>query len=204
MRHGHVGDDKIDGRIVLELLQALYTGRRGDHAVAEVFKQQAGAGQHQAVVIHHQYAQPRNFRLCRLFDNGRHHGVCRGHWQPQLRGSALVFLALQNESPTQLLDEAMDHRQAQSCALAKPFGGEKRIHRRGQCRFIHPLAGVSDTQAHITSRLRERPILNRDGFDPGTDDDSAAIGHGIAGVGGQVQHRQFELIDVGHDRFGLR
>ncbi|MNG19614.1 hypothetical protein D3C84_1037930 [compost metagenome] len=38
----------------------------------------------------------------------------------------------------------------------------------------------------------------------GTDDDTASIGQGIASIGGQVQHRQFELIDIGHDRLDLR
>jgi hypothetical protein len=30
--------------------------------------------------------------------------------------------------------------------------------------------------------------------------DFAAVGHGITGVGRQVEHRQFQLIAVGHDR----
>ncbi|MNL87139.1 hypothetical protein D3C87_2161520 [compost metagenome] len=41
-------------------------------------------------------------------------------------------------------------------------------------------------------------------FGTGAKNEFSAIGHRIAGIGCQVEHRQFQLIDVGQDGFGLR
>jgi hypothetical protein len=30
------------------------------------------------------------------------------------------------------------------------------------------------------------------------------MGHGVTGVGGQIQQGQFKLVDVGHHRFDIR
>ncbi|MNI37086.1 hypothetical protein D3C73_911590 [compost metagenome] len=36
------------------------------------------------------------------------------------------------------------------------------------------------------------------------DHDLAAMGHGVTGIGHQVENGQLKLVDVGHHRFGVR
>src|SRR2546430_7122466 len=68
----------------------------------------------------------------------------------------LARLAVQvNESPV-LLDEAVDHRHAETGSDPQWFGREERLEHTCQRRGGHSRAGVADSDADVRSRLDPR------------------------------------------------
>ena len=175
---------------------------RVGHVVAEFLQHAGGAGQHQRIVVDQQDAQ-----ACCGAVTGRGGFVAAGlDALTVVRGShsstaCRARLARQLQRAARLHRETVHHRQAEAGALAGPLGGEERIGRARQCRLIHAGAGVGDGQHDIVAAgatCSRKPMKLAVAAPPrgvaGGDAQPAAIRHGVARVGRQVEQRQFQLV----------
>ena len=122
--------------------------------------------------------------------------------QIDAEGRADAFLALAGDVAAGLLDDAIDHRQAKSGALADFLGGEERFedlffHRSRYARavvrhFDGDVIGGDETGlaeigafggGDVLCRQRDRAIV--------------PAGHGVAGVDHEIDDDLLELVDVG-------
>ena len=90
-----------------------------------------------------------------------------------------------------LAHETIDHRQPQTAAAAKGFGGIERLEDMGNLLGGDAAARVGDLETHALPRVvrRVRADANREG--------PAPLEHGIARVQGEVEERALELMRVG-------
>ena len=140
-------------------------------------------------------------RLRVIDRNTRFADVFPGSRQIELDRGALTDLAVNRDVPARLLDEAIDHGQAQPAAAAVGLGGKEGIERPCDDFGRHAGDGVADRHQHILAGLHvgvgggigpvEMGIRRLDG-------EPAAVGHGVTGVDGEVQQRIFQLCLVDH------
>ena len=103
-------------------------------------------------------------------------------------------------------DDRVDGREAEAGALAARLGREVRLEEPRQHVRRHALAGVGETQHHFRRRQHVVPDLVGAQLDARGDAQLAALGHGVAGVGGEVEQHLLDLAAVGDDplRLGRR
>src|SRR6185437_639081 len=117
-------------------------------------------------------------------------------------GRPAANLAVDLDVAVRLLDEAVDHAEAEPGALADLFGGEERLEHALQDLRRHADAGVADRQHHVFAR-HGSDIHRGIGFVelhvPGLDQQPAALRHGVARVDAKIDQRRLELraVDVG-------
>ena len=154
--HGVIGDDQIDRAALLEDVERLLAGRCRNSEMAEIVQHGDGIGQHQSVIVDredcergliHRVAQS-------PLAQSRRRSLPLCHRQPKLGCCPFAQPALQRKPSAGLLGDTMHHGQAESRTLAGPLGGEERLHRAPQCRFIHSDAGVAHGQADVSARVQ--------------------------------------------------
>ena len=120
--------------------------------------------------------------------------------QEQAHSGALAHFAVNRDMPTGLAGEAVDHRQAQTGALADGLGGEEGVEHAAHYALRNAAAGVADAQFHVIAGAEgavgrgEYAVQMAVG---GLDGELAAVGHGIARVDHQVEQGAFQLVGVG-------
>ncbi len=105
-----------------------------------------------------------------------------------------------------LLDDAIDLRQAQSSTLTRRLGGEERFEQVGQVLRRNAGAVVAHRQAHPRARGQvgqRRRLARRQRQRRQAEGEMTAVGHGVAGVEGQVHQHLLQLGGVAmHYRLG--
>ena len=122
------------------------------------------------------------------------------HGKENGEGGAGAGLAFDDDPALMLLDNAIDGGQAQAGALADFLGGEKRLEEMAQGGVVHAAAGVGDAQADEMAGAGFGIDHAGDGFEDagsGADGQASAVGHGVAGVDGEVDQDLFDHADVG-------
>ena len=97
----------------------------------------------------------------------------------------------------------MDRRQTKPGPLADFLRGEKRLKDVVQSGLVHTGAGVADTEADELACAGFGMIARVIFVDfrrERAEDELAAVGHGVAGIGGQVRYELFHHAHVGQDR----
>src|SRR5882762_9837577 len=116
-------------------------------------------------------------------------------------GRAFVQFAIYFYVATGLADEPIDLAQSKASTLADLLGCEKWVERSLARRAIHSDARVCDRNHHVLPRfhrLRERAYIGLIEITiRGLDRQLAAIGHGIAGIEGEIEDCVLELIGIG-------
>jgi hypothetical protein len=88
-----------------------------------------------------------------------------------------------------LLDKRLRHRQPEPGAGAVLLGGEERFRGAGQRGLIHACSGVADAKPDVAALAEAARVLRRvarHGLGYRGQDQPAAQGHRIAGVGGEI------------------
>ncbi len=126
-----------------------------------------------------------------------HAGV--GARQVDLDRGADPRLALDLDAAARLLDEAVDHGEAQAGAAPRTLGGEEGLEDALDHRLLHAAAGVGDRQHHAIAVGRVVDVAGLDG------QDAALVGHGVAAIDGEIDQRRFDLgrIDEGAPQAGF-
>ena len=172
---------------------------------------------HRRVVFHHQ--QCLAFALQAVDRQGLRRllrGVIRVARQIKADLCALPHLAVNADVAAGLLGKAVDHRQPQTGALPNRLGGKKRLEHARQHIGRHPDPGIRHRNHRIVAGLQAFMqtgiALVKRGVG-GAYGQRAAVGHGVAGIDGQVQHCAFELVVVaackpyafakGHHQFNM-
>lgn len=100
--------------------------------------------------------------------------------------------ALDRYTALGLPGEAVDHGKPRARALADVLGREERIENPRRHRVRHAGAAVGDRDLDIVAR-RQVGLVRRQAKIGERDVQRAALGHGIAGVVGEVEDRLFQL-----------
>jgi hypothetical protein len=114
----------------------------------------------------------------------------------QANGCAHAFLAFQNHMATRLVDETVHHRQAQAAALANIAGGEEGFKHTVLMLWWNADAGILYGHDNIFTWFNVggfKFVIGQDCAVFGANSQDAALGHGMACVQRQVQHRIFQL-----------
>ncbi len=90
-----------------------------------------------------------------------------GERQVDAEDGAAADLAFDRDVAAALLDDAVDHRQAEAGALARPLGGEEGLEDPRQHRRRHAGAGVGDRQHHVGAGRDLGPVGGVGGVDIG-------------------------------------
>ncbi len=108
-------------------------------------------------------------------------------------------LAVDPDMPLRLIGEAIDHREAQSGALADRLGGEERVEGLGEQVRQHTGSGVGHADRHISAG-RAAAMGGRVGvvemYVCGFDEEPAPVRHGVTGIDRQVGNGAFELVGI--------
>ena len=153
------------------------------------------------IVVDHQH----RFGRCggfgrRFFGRGFGFGLGSvvGLAEQQPDHGAFALAAFDPRRAARLARHAIDHAEAEAGALADFLGGEEGLERALGDLGRHAEPGVGDGQLDIVS------VWNVGiGLDPhraAGEAQHAAVGHGVAGVDREVEHRDLELGRVGHHR----
>ena len=118
------------------------------------------------------------------------------------RNSAGVRGRRSSDLTAGLAGEAVDHRQAETRALADRLGGEERLEHLADEVGRHARPGVRDADAQVLARRHVvlagtgivHPLVGR------LDGDATAVGHGVARVDAEVQQRVLQLFRVDQRR----
>ena len=109
-------------------------------------------------------------------------------------------LALAEDIAARLLDDAVDHRQAEAGALADLLGGEERLENLRAHVGRDAVSVVLDFDQHIIGRS-DRHLLQAAAFGGGkvarAQRDPAALAHRVARVDDEVDDHLLELVEVG-------
>lgn len=104
-----------------------------------------------------------------------------------------------------LFDDAVDHRQAKPCPLPFLFGREEGLEDMRQRVPIHALSGILHPRKHVSpgreSRIEARGVRIA-GDDSRRHGQAPALGHGVFGVDGQIQHHLVDLAAIGANGAG--
>src|SRR5262245_61329468 len=95
------------------------------------------------------------------------------------------------DGSTQSLDDAMDRRQAQSCALIQTLGGEQWLEDPSLNSLIHAMACIrylQDCTVVGAQRADRKPPADR---------------HGVSGVCGKIHQHLLELGRIGANHTGI-
>ena len=119
--------------------------------------------------------------------------------EQQLDRGALARRAFDPRGAARLARHAIDHRQAEAGALADFLGGEEGLERALEHFGRHADAGVADGELDIVAVLEVGVAADAA---PASADEGqhAAVGHCVAGVDREVEHRDLELGRIGHHR----
>ncbi len=94
-----------------------------------------------------------------------------------------------------LFDDAKDRRQPQARAFAGFFGGKKRLENPRQDFRRYAAARVADAETDIAARhgirIQTRELVVH-GFFRRLNDQPSALGHGVAGIHGQIHQHLFQ------------
>ena len=127
-----------------------------------------------------------------------------GHaWQEKAKRRANSGLAVNADMSARLLDEAEDHAEAEAGALVPAFGREERLKNPMHDLRGHAASGVADFEHDVAARNNLgvlRGIIGVEDPITGHDHQTPAIGHGVAGIGGQIGQARFELGRVDDNR----
>ena len=118
--------------------------------------------------------------------------------EEELDRGAFARRAFDPRRAARLARHAVDHRQAEPGALADLLGGEEGLERAGGDVLGHSGAGVADGQLDIAAVVELGVAADLDLA--GGEGQHSAVGHGVAGVDGEVEHGDLELGRVGHHR----
>ncbi len=122
--------------------------------------------------------------------------------QVDLERGAPPRLAVHPDVAAALLHDAVHGREAEARTFAEFLGGEERLEQPRLCGPIDADACVGHGEHHVAARLH-RPVLPRvrgvEIHAGGLDGESAAPGHGVAGVDHQVHDDLLELPGIGPD-----
>ncbi|MNH13079.1 hypothetical protein D3C79_726400 [compost metagenome] len=103
------------------------------------------------------------------------------------------------EAATGLYGQPLDHRQAETSALAHAFGGIERFDAAAQLIFVHATATVANLQPHQRPFSKARRPWGTVGLKACADTQGATVAHGVAGVDRKVEQRQLQLMGVYND-----
>ena len=123
--------------------------------------------------------------------------------QEDVERGALARLGIDIDETAGLLDDAVDRRQPEAGALADFLGREERLEDLVDDVDRNAGAGVADVDPHVVGRrhaLVGQPLGFRRRYIRGPHREPAAIGHGVAGVDGEIDDHLLELRDVDLDR----
>ena len=112
----------------------------------------------------------------------------------------LPGLAVEVDVAARLLDEAVDHAEAEPAADPRPLGGEEGLEGALEHLRRHAVAGVGDGEQDVGARPQtelECRIVRVDLRTRRLDDEPAALRHGVAGVDREVEQRVLHLPRVG-------
>ena len=127
--------------------------------------------------------------------------------QEDAKRGALAGLRLDLEKPPVLLDDAVDHGQPETGAPAHLLGGEERLEDASARLVTHARAGVTHLEPDVAPGLgarvaRERRLVEVDGTR--LEGEQPAVGHGVAGIDGEVHHHLLDLGRIGEDQRQVR
>src|SRR5262249_36513094 len=143
-RHDDVGEQEIDALAAVDHLDRLDGVGSGVRGVAEAAQLRDDVLAHQPVVLDHQDGLAAAFG-----QSGRHtYGIAvallAGARQVDLDGRAVTFLAVDLDVAARLLDQPVDHAEAETGALADLLGGEERLEHLVHDGGGNAAAGVAD------------------------------------------------------------
>ncbi len=130
----------------------------------------------------------------------------RGHGEVHGERRALPRRALDADVAAALFDDPVHGSQPQAGAAADRLGGEERLEQPGLHLLRHPAAGIRDRELDVRTRWQRAAGGTGAvaGHLRGGNRDAAAVGHGVAGVGHQVQQHLLDLRRVRADRLRRR
>ena len=178
-----------------------------DHLIAEA-SQAAAQDLAQARVVLDEENGLRASRQLRL-DRRREGGVLRrilGLRQVDADARPPVGLAVELDVAARLLDEAVDHAEAEARPGADRLGGEERLEGLAPHLFRHARPGVGDGDQHIAAGADlgvHLGIVGVEADKADVDGELAPAGHGVAGVDSEIEHCVLQLGRVDHRRARL-
>src|ERR1035441_4581750 len=202
--HHHIGKQQVD--FAIELVpdaQSFGPGTGLEHSVGLAFEKVADELAQHLLVFDHQDG------FFAAADGLQNHGSLGGGLGGALGGGEIDLecgadadLAGDFGPALVLFDDAINGGQPQAGALADLFGGKERLEKPVQRLPVHAAAAVRNPQTNqkAASRvglLRHVGVIDFDGG--GADEELATVGHGVAGVHGQVHDDLLEHADVGLD-----
>ena len=209
--HDHVGEQQIDAaRVAGRELEAALGAVRFDHLVAHPAQQLADRHAHHLIVFQDQNGLALPGRERETGDPRAREGgfaQSRGAGQVDLEGAPLAELRMDQDDSGVLLDDAVNHRQAQAAACAPLLGGEERLEESLLRLLVEAGAGVANREHGVPagpeSLVRPRELLV-DIHVPACDGEQPAARHGVARVDGEVEQHLFELARVGEHQLQIR
>ena len=122
---------------------------------------------------------------CLLFHHRFGGGFWLNHWQMDLESRALAHIAGDGHSTFVLFENPKDRGKSKSCALARWFGGEKRLENARQDVWWNPVTVVRYDEAQMPAGFdagHHRHLFRSDVCFTGPDPDASSARHCIAGI----------------------
>ena len=168
-RHDHIRQQQIDTRLMLDALQCTCRIFSPQHTVAHIRQIAGGDVEQVRLIIDNQCNRAVRSPVTRLYaDTGaplRNH-IFSHDWQEQGHGSAYPLLAVDFHAATRLPRKSVDHRQAQTGALAPLLGREERLEHALDQFIRDAVAGIGDLDAYVAPRL---DLTGAHGREPGAE-----------------------------------
>ena len=140
-------------------------------------------------------------------DGGATGGDVVGDGEQEAEGGAAAGLAGHLDVAVALGDDAVHRREAEAGALARLLGGEERLEGARPRRLVHAAAGVGDLEHEVVAGGggdEDAAVVLVQLDVGGPDGERAALGHGVAGVDGEVEQHLPELARIGAQLAELR
>ena len=200
--HDDVGEQEVERRAAIGDGKGFGAVGGRQRLVAEALELCADISAHQFIILDHQDGLVTALDLGAL---GPREFFRRGIGLRQIEaeGRAVALFAVDLDVSARLLDEAVDHAQAEPGALADFLGREERLEHPVDDIGPNSDSGIADRDHHVIPRHNvavSRGIFLIEGHVLGFQDQLAALGHGIARVDRKIEQRRGELARIDQRR----